>query len=90
MFKMGDYGFKDAGECGGEDTSFHCLPDYHPSFCPKRKQGLLGDADETFSCELTGSPDAASRGWGYDPCDIDGDNYEICPRFLKPKMLNFY
>ncbi|MEI6731479.1 MAG: hypothetical protein WCK90_02230 [archaeon] len=79
--KMGDYGTKGAGECGGQDRNFHCLPDsVGRSACPCYQQGLKGDFDFSYSCLARGGPDADMRGWGYDDCDLTGDNYTFCPR----------
>ncbi len=48
--------------------------------CPNRKFGLQGDFDNSYSCFATGSPDADSRGFGYDLCTYVGD-YRQCPIF---------
>lgn len=48
--------------------------------CPDRKQGLNGDADNSYSCSRTGKPDADGRGWGYDPCNCTLKDYRFCER----------
>lgn len=87
---MGDYGFKGVGEFGGNSVgeNFHCLPDYHFTKCPYRKQGLGGDFDNEFWCKLTGRADADCRGWGYDKCNFCGDSYEECSLFLRENPHN--
>ena len=48
--------------------------------CPFRKYGMKGDADNSYSCELTAGPDADHRGWGYNDCDFSGKDYNECSR----------
>ena len=48
--------------------------------CPHREIGLNGDADNSFSCLLTGRPDADFKGWGYDKCSFSGQDYSKCSR----------
>jgi hypothetical protein len=79
---VGDEGFSGAGEFGGRDENFNCLPDYHYTKCPSREQGLGGDFDTQFWCKLTASPDADGRGFGYDLCTFCGNNFTECQRYV--------
>jgi hypothetical protein len=87
---MGDYGFKGAGEFGGQDTNFNCGQTQSPSSlefsvsnCPLAKRGMFGDdwTDTRLACELTNGPDADGRGFGYDECNFKGNDYRECFSF---------
>lgn len=94
---MGDYGFKGAGEFGGHDTNFNCLPDsvrrpkkdleYSVDKCPLAKRGMFGDdwTDTRLACELTNGADADGRGFGYSECNFKGSDYRECFSFKKYK-----
>jgi hypothetical protein len=58
--------------------------DFNAVNCPNREFGMNGDSDNSYSCYLTGRPDADFQGWGYDLCNWDGD-YRTCPIFQKEK-----
>ena len=53
--------------------------DYSVGRCPYRRLGLNGEADNSFSCYLTGGADADHRGWGYKSCSFSGKDYSECP-----------
>jgi hypothetical protein len=86
---MGDHGFKGAGEFGGQDGNFNCLPDYHWTKCSHRKQGLFGDdfTDKRYACDLTSRQDADGKGFGYDECTCVDDDYRNCPIFRGAKRV---
>lgn len=79
---MGDYGFKGAGEFGGRDENFNCLPDYYFTKCPY----LDKLKDVKFSrkeyCKVTSSIEEKAND-SLPKCDFCGDNYKQCPRFKK-------
>lgn len=94
---MGDYGFKHAGEFGGQDTNFNCLPDsvrssqnnleYSVDKCPLAKLGMFGDnfMDNRLACELTIGPDADGKGFGFSECNFKGTDYRECFSFRQYK-----
>lgn len=71
-------------EFGGQDVPHGCLPDYHWTKCPHRKQGLFGDdfTDKRYACELTSRSDADGRGFGYDQCICSSDDYRRCLKYI--------
>ncbi len=94
---MGDYGFEGAGEFGGMDTNFNCLPDYHFSKCPfltKLKDFKFSEKKYCKAVLLSGieekvGEDAEST---HQLCDFCGDNYKQCPRYVsllgKNRLIN--
>lgn len=87
---MGDYGFKGAGDFGGQDIPFGCLPDCHFTKCPGRERGLGGDdwTDKGEWCKYSGRADADGRGWGYDLCDFGGEDYRQCSTYSDSKNFS--
>jgi hypothetical protein len=78
---MGDYGFKGAGEFGGIERNFNCLPDKNITNCPHIEQGLGGDFDQDYWCKLTEGPDLDMRGFGCDLCDYKGRDFTECEKY---------
>ncbi len=81
---MGDYGFEGAGEFGGREENFNCLPDNYYTKCPNR---LQGKKKRDFICLLTAQKAKGSRVIKYDGCDFCGHSYEECPTFVSHQGL---
>lgn len=79
---MGDYGFAGAGEFGGQDSNFNCLPDYHFSRCPN----LSTLKDSKFSKKeycLIASMSIEEMGQSSSSlCTFCGDDYRTCQRYV--------
>jgi hypothetical protein len=83
---MGDYGFPGAGEFGGRDENFNCLPDYHFSKCSLRYKFNESKFRKDTYCRTAYSGIEEDQTHIPAICDFCGDNYHDCPKFIKSKL----